>query len=252
MAEENVVETGAEIQAAPVAESTVVSESVSEVPAESHEPAPAPEKMIPQSQVNRIAAREAREAAEKARNEERARYERERAQSIAQSQPDAAPQNIGGIQQHSQDDIRRMIQEEAWRLSQTEMASRIEREWLSAMNAEKDADPEFSDLYDALNIEAHPDLLLWMNGLENKTAVVKDIAKNPSKFSNILMLARSGSPKLAEMELRKLSASIKANGEAQKQAAVDTPLSQIKPSNIGSDSGGMSVKDYMAQPWLRG
>lgn len=231
MAENEVIDVGVQDQIEqPVIESVVA-------PAESQQTAPAAEKMIPQSQVSKIAAREAREAAEKARAEVRAQYER------SQNQQTGSP-NLGGIQQHSQDDIRRMIQEEAYKMSQHAMAQQIEKDWLSTMNAEKDKDPEFAELYDELNIEAHPDLVLWVNGMDNKAAIVKDIAKNPGKFSSILMLARSGSPELAKKELNKLSVSIKANEEAQKQAKVDAPLSQMKPSNIGTDNGEMSVSDY--------
>jgi ABC-type hemin transport system substrate-binding protein len=113
------------------------------------------------------------------------------------------------------------------------------------MNSEKDSDPEFAKLYDAMNIEAHPDLIIWMSGMDNKASVVKEMASNPTKFTNILMLARSGSTGLAKMELEKISASIKANQEAQKNAkSIDSPLSQLKPSNISSDNGDMSVSDY--------
>ncbi len=237
---EQVIDSSVQEQA-PIIESNSVVESVAQ--GEGQQTAPVAEKMIPQSEVNRIAARESRQAAEKARNEMKAQYERQAAQ--AQSQQTSQPQNLGGMQQHSPDQLRQMIQEEAWKMSQHAMAQKIEQDWLSSMNAEKDNDPEFAQLYDALNIEAHPDLVLWANGLDNKVAVVKDIAKNPSKFSSILMLARSGSPELAKMELNKLSSSIKANEAASKQPQIDSPLSQIKPSNIGSDSSNMSVKDYM-------
>lgn len=208
--------------------------------------APPAERMIPQSQVSKIAAREAREAAEKARSDERTRMEREYAQRSASQPPPGQQQqpSLGGMQQHSEEDIRRMIQQEAWKLSQMEVATQIERDWTSTMNAEKERDPEFADLYEALNIEQHPQILLWVNSMDNKAAVVRDIAKNPSKFAQVLMLTHSGSPELAKRELQKLSASIKANEDAQKQAHADAPLSQIKPSNIGSDNGEMSVSDY--------
>jgi hypothetical protein len=250
----NVVEPAAQ------APEPVVTDVGQQADSASEQAAPAPaappaERMIPQSQVSKIAAREAREAAEKARSDERTRMEREYAQRNAPQPPPGAgqqQQNLGGIQQHSEEDIRRMIQQEAWKLSQMEVASQIERDWLSTMDAEKQRDPEFADLYDALNIEQHGDLVLWMSGMDNKASVIRDMAKNPSKFAQVLMLKHSGSPELAKRELNKLSASIKANEDANKQAHADAPLSQIKPSNIGSDNGEMSVKDYMSQPWLRG
>lgn len=140
-------------------------------------------------------------------------------------------------------------------MSREHQAKQIEQNWLSAMEAEKIADPEFAELYDAIGIEQQPALVIAMAGMDNKAQVVKDLAKNPSKYANILTLANGGSPKLAQIELNKLSASIRANQEAMKQPKVDAPLSQIRASNIGGDDGNysnMSTSDFRNQPWLRG
>ncbi len=213
--------------------------------AESQTEAPA-EKTFTQSQAQAIAAKESRKAAERAEARVRAEYE----SRIAQQTP---PQSsIGGMPQQSTDDIQRMIRQEAFNMSREHQAKMIEQDWLSAMDAEKEADPEFSDLYDAIGIESQPQLVLAMAGMENKAQVVKDLAKNPSKYANIITLANGGSPKLAQLELNKLSASIKANQDAKAQPKVDAPLSQIKASNIGGDDGNMSVTDYRNQDWLRG
>jgi hypothetical protein len=231
---------------APVEQQPVQSESVT---AESPKQAQA-EKMFTQSQLQAIAAKESRKAEEKAEARVRAEYESRMAQ-VQQTQP----QSMGGIQQASQEDIQRMIRQEAYNMSREHQANEIEKNWLSAMEAEKIADPEFADLYDAIGIEQQPGLVLAMSGMENKAQVVKDLAKNPSKYANILTLANGGSPKLALMELNKLSASIKANEDAKKQPKVDAPLSQIRASNIGGDDGSystMSTTDFRSQSWLRG
>lgn len=249
MAEEQSLEAGVQASAPVDVPATTINES--EAPAESQKTAPV-EKMIPQSQVSKIAAREAREAAERAKAQATAEYEHRIAQMQQQSQPQQAP-NMGGIQQQSPDQIRRMIQEEAWNMSKAAQAEMIEKGWKQARDAEIVADPEFADLYDALNIESHPELIIWMKDMDNKMQVVKDIALNPSKYSQILTLANGGSPELARRELNKLSASIRANEDAkQKNSKVNEPLSQITTSNIGGDDGNMSVSDYRAQPWLRG
>lgn len=204
------------------------------------------EKMFTQSQTAAIAAKEARKAEEKAEARLRAEYENRIVQQPVQQQ------NIGGIQQQSPEEIQRMIRQEAFNMSREHQAKQIEQNWLSSMETEKIADPEFADLYDAIGIEQQPGLIIAMAGMENKAQVVKDLAKNPSKYANILMLANGNAPKLAQMELNKLSASIKANEEAKKQPKVDAPLSQIRPSNIGGDDSNLSVTDFRAQPWLRG
>ena len=224
-----------------------------DAPIESNHSAESPqqtqaEKMFTQSQMNAVAAKEARKAAERAEAKTRAEYESRSSQQMPQSQP----QNIGGIQQQTPEDIQRMIRQEAYNMSREHQASQIEQNWKSAMESEKESDPEFADLYDAIGIEAQPLLVIAMAGMENKAKVVKDLAKNPSKYANILTLANGGSPKLAQLELNKLSASIKTNEEAKKQPKVDAPLSQIRASNIGGDDGNLSVTDLRGQDWLRG
>jgi len=231
---------------APV-EQPVTTQSENVTPAESAAQAPA-EKMFTQSQLQAIAAKENKRGEERAEARLRAEYENRLSQSAPQSQP----QTMGGIQQTSPEEIQRLIRQEAYNMSRDHQAKQIETDWLSAMDAERTIDPEFADLYDAIGIEQQPMLVIAMAGMENKAQVVKDLAKNPSKYANILTLANGGSPKLAQMELNKLSSSIKANADAMKQPKVDAPLSQIRASNIGGDDSNMSVTDYRSQSWLRG
>ena len=231
-----VIDTGAQATQAPVVES----DSSSAAPAESPKTAPA-EKMFSQSEVGSMIARQKKETAEKVRAELAAQSDRAQMQTQQQQHQS---QNMGGVQQQSQEEIRRLIQEEAYRMSQQSYAQQIERDYLSKIDSAKSSDPEFAELYDELGIENHPDLVIWANGLDNTAQVVKDLAKNPAKFSSVLTLARSGSGKMAKKEMERLSASIKANEAAQKQPQVDAPLGQMKPTNIGTDNGDLSVSDY--------
>ena len=243
MDNEQAVDSGVQVQeVAPVQAQEPVALAEGQQP-------PQAEKVFNQSQVQAIAAKEARKAAERAEARVRAEYESRQPQQQQQAQPSS----MGGIQQQSPEDIQRMIRQEAFNMSREHQAQQIEHTWKSAMEAEKETDPEFADLYDAIGIEAQPGLIIAMAGMDNKAQVVKDLAKNPSKYANILTLANGGSPRLAQMELNKLSASIKTNVEAMKKPKVDAPLSHVKASNIGGDDGkDMSVSDYMNQDWLRG
>lgn len=211
------------------------------------------EKTFSQSQVQAIAAKEARKAEERGEARARAQYEARMQQQQAPQQ--SQPASVGGMPQMSQEDIQRLIRQEAHTMSLDYQARQIEENWMGAMEAEKTADPEFADLYDAIGIEQQPGLVLAMAGMDNKAKVVKDLAKNPSKYANILTLANGGSPKLAQMELKKLSDSIRANDEAMKKPKVDAPLSQVRASNLSGDDGNysnMSTTDFRNQPWLRG
>jgi hypothetical protein len=245
MTDETGIDAGQQSQASAV-EQPVTQQSESTAPAESQQQAQA-EKTYTQAQVNAIAAKEARKAAEQA--EARSRAEMARSQQAAPQQ--TAP-SVGGIQQMSPEQIQQMIRQEAFQMSREHQAKQIEESWLNSMDAEKQSDPEFADLYDALNIEAQPQLIMAMLGMDNKGKIVKDLAQNPAKYANILTLANGGAFKLAELELRKLSKSIQANMEAQKGQKVDPPLGQVKSSNIGGDDGKNSVTDFRNQDWLRG
>src|SRR5882724_10426763 len=111
---------------APVAEPVV--ESVSnEVPAESQKTAPA-EKMFTQSQLQAIAAKEARKAEERAEARLRHEYESKLSQPVQQP----TQNSVGGIQQQSHEDIRRLIHQEAYNMSQEAQARQIEQSWKSA------------------------------------------------------------------------------------------------------------------------
>ncbi len=242
MTEEQVSDGGLQNQAASV-ETPVTPQSDNAVQPESPKPAPA-EKTYTQPQVNAIAAKEARKAAEQAEA-------RLRAEMSHTNQSQTAP-SVGGIQQMTPEQIQQLIRQEAFNMSREHQAKQIEDNWISSMEAEKQADPEFADLYEALNIEAQPGLIIAMQGMDNKAKVVKDLAQNPAKYSNILMLANGGAFKLAERELQTLSKSIQANEAAKQTPKADAPLSQVKSSNIGGDDGKNSVTDFRNMDWLRG
>jgi hypothetical protein len=232
---------GAVQDQAPVVEQ---GSSNNDAPAAQPETPAAPvEKMIPQSQVNKIAAREAHQAAERAKREAYEEFQRQQPQNN-QAQVEK-PQNIGGMNNaHDPEQIRKLIREEAYRISTQENANRIAQNFESKMDAAKEKYADFDEKYAALNIEQHPELVLWTQGMDNVGDVMYDIASNPTKVAQVLMLARGGFPQLAQQELHKLSASIAANEAAKKVPEVPEPLGQVKPSNIGADSGDMSVSDF--------
>lgn len=222
-------------------------EPVSENAGESEKAPVVQEKMIPQSQVSKIAAREARQAAEKARNEMRSEYERAQVPKV-----EAPAQQMGGMPQFSQEQLEQHIMTAAHRMSTKMTADKMAQDFESKIKAEIEADPDFGDLYDSLNIAQHPELVIWMNGMDNSAKVVKDLANNPAKFANILMLAKSGMSQLAQKELHKLHDSIKTNQAALAQPKAKEPLDQLSPSSVGVGSGEMSVSDFQKQDWLRG
>lgn len=229
-------------------EVAVQSETVQDAAPKTEQAPVVQEKMIPQSQVNKIAAREAKQAAERTRNEMQAEYERQRVAQDVQNEPS----QMGGIPQISPEQMEQHIMAAAHRMSVKMTADKMAADFEAKIKAEIELDPDFGDAYDSLNIAQHPELVIWMNGMDNSGKVVKDLVNNPAKFANILMLAKNGMGNLAQRELAKLSESIKVNQDAQAQPKVKEPLDQLSPSSIGTGSGDLSVSDFMKMDWLRG
>jgi hypothetical protein len=203
------------------------------------ESAPVTEKLIPQSQVNRIVSARLKEQA--------AQQERLKAQAQqATPQPLSYEQQTGqaGL---SEAQLRQIIQQEAAKLAHIDKANSIAKSYTGKINEAMNSDPEFAELYSDLNIEEHPELVLLVNELDNTAAVIKDIAKNPAKFSNVLMLASAGKIGLAKKALSGLSNSIKTNEAAKKQEIAPAPLSQMKPSHLSAGDGRMTVRDFKSQ-----
>jgi hypothetical protein len=231
----------------PAAEPMVQSEEIqAEAPPVVEAPPPVQEKMIPQSQVNKIAAREARQAVEKARAQIYAEMQ-------SQQEPVAEqPSSMGGMPQMSPEQFQKQLMQVAEGMSRKMTADKMAADFEAKINAEIEADPDFADLYDSLNILQNPELVIWMNGMDNSAKVVKELALNPSKFANVLMLAKSGVPQMAQRELNKISESIRTNQAALAEPQVKAPLDQLSPSSVGIGSGEMSVSDFQKQDWLRG
>lgn len=210
------------------------------------------EKMIPQSQVNKIAAREARVAAEKAAERTRQQMLSEFEVRQNQSTPPVT-QGLGGMDGMSPEMFDQRVMEVAHRMSLRAMGDKIAQDFDGKINAAMDDDPEFAEAFEESGIKNSPHLIMWTNELENTADTVKEMVKNPEKFAQIMMLVGSGAHGMAKNALKRLSSSIKTNVEAQKQPVVKEPLSQIKPTNIGTaDNASLTVSDFKNQPWLRG
>lgn len=239
-------------ESAPVVETEIQEvETPVETESKAETPPAAQEKMIPASHVSKIAAREAKQAAEKARQEAWADFQRQQMKPEQQETEPAS--SMGGMPNIPPEMFQEQLIQAARHLSVQMSADQMAKDFESKIEAEIHSDPDFGDLYDSLNINQHPELVIWMNGMDNSAKVVKDLAQNPAKFANILMLAKSGLGSLAKNELVKLSESIKVNQAAQAQPKVKEPLDQLSPSNVGVGNGDdLSVSDFMKMDWLRG
>jgi hypothetical protein len=79
-----------------------------------------------------------------------------------------------------------------------------------------------------------------------------ELQKNPHKLAQIDMMAKTD-PDMAREMMQNLSKSISENKQAmQSNPGVKEPLSRLKSSTVGADTGIKSLRDLKKSPLLRG
>ena len=195
------------------------------------------EKMLRQSEVNEIAGKVRQEAYEKGK--------REAESQLAQNQAQGAL---------TEDQIRQIVMDQAQRAQQEQMqmqqARQIIGDFSSKMAAGADAYPDFDQKVSALDLPKIPEIIQLANSVDNTADVMYELASKPYKVGNLISLARTA-PHLAHQEAQRLSASIKANQQAQQSIQTPEPVSQVKPTSAPAENGAMDVKSLRGQKWLR-
>lgn len=215
------------------------------------------EKMLPQTEVDKLVIREKYKAAQEAKREAEAEYQRQleaiQQQSAQQKQRNQeVPREVDAdaLYQQVQERFNKEMQE---RQLQQEMST-VANNYLSKMKLGKDAYHDFDDITKDFDPTAFPQLTYLVSGLENAGDIVYELAKNPSKLVTLDTLAQRA-PKQAQAELLKLSASIKDNQTASREAGnnqVSAPLDQLQPSRISGSNGKKSIQDLRFEDYLRG
>ncbi len=226
--------------------------------------APSPEikqeKMIEQSKINEIVSRAKEEARERGRRE--ALEELQRQQSAnTNAQTQSQHSSMGGMQNLSQDEIRRLVAEETQKFSQQQQHETqqklVQQQIQETVNsfaekilANKDKYPDLEQKLVDLGIDKFPKLFHLTNSTENTVDIWNELADNPLKADQLERLAER-SPHVAIREMKKLSDSIKQNQAAMNQRKVNEPLSQIRPSTTSTDNGSLTISDLKKTDWLR-
>ncbi len=208
----------------------------------------AQEKMLRQSEVNEITGHVRKEAYEKGKRDAANEYQK----TVSAPSVNAnVTQSIGGVNQLPDEQIRRLINEEAQKMSQMAVAQKIAQDFTQKLVTAKDKYEDFEQQVSELDLASMPHIVDWANSLDNTADVIYHLAKYPEKLASVTYLAKENPRKAAKL-LHSLSDSIKQNETAKNQPSVAEPLSQVRPSTTGTDNGSMSVSDYRKQSWLRG
>lgn len=197
------------------------------------------EKMLPQSQVNEIVGNARREAAERAVEA----YKRQNVQAVQQTQEQPNYRNVSeeDIKRLTGDEIKRhftQIEQDAQERANTEAANRIVGMFRDKIVAGKDKFQDFESVTGNVAMQYYPNVVqLLAEHVDNTADVLYHLAKNRDKLYRLESLSGHNSTD-AVYEIKRLSESIKANDEDAQSKYPNAPLSQQRPSNSGTDSGG--------------
>jgi hypothetical protein len=216
--------------------------------------APEQERMVPQSQVNKIIKQKTYEAAQTKRELEEKHQRELEAIRVQQTQRnETVPRDVdaNAIYQQVQEKFNAEMQQ---RHLQGEI-DRVANTYLSKMEQGKSSYEDFSEVTKDFDPVEFPQLIYLLSGMENAADIIYDLSKrNPEKFAELQNLAEK-SPKLAQARLLKLSRSISENRQAQadeQSRNVAEPLDRLQSSRISGSNGKMGISDLRKQPWLRG
>jgi hypothetical protein len=214
---------------------------------------PEKERMIPQSQVNKIIKHKTYEAAQSQRElEEKHKKELEEIKAQQQQRNETTPRDFdaNAIYQQVQERFNEEMQQ---RQVKNEM-DRVANAYLSKMDQGKNSYEDFEEVTKEFDPTAFPQLTYLVAGMDNAADIIYNLSLNPLKLAGLDRLAEKN-PRQAQTELLKLSRSITENREAQaaeNSNNVAEPLDRLQSSRISGSNGKMGIRDLRQQPWLRG
>lgn len=203
------------------------------------------ERTFKQSELNEIVGRAKHEAVESFKRQQQNQY-------AQQNQQSSQAQHARTL---SEDDVKRLTSEELTRQrdqwtreaqekADAEVAQRIVNNYKEKIAPGKEKYEDFEAVTSNVDMRYYPNVVqLLAEYVDNSHDVLYDLAKHRTKLSQIEQLC-SHNPQDAIYEVKRLAESIKANESASQMKHANSPLSQQRPSNTGTDSGStLSMKD---------
>ena len=205
----------------------------------------AQERLFKQSELNEIVGRAKHDAVESFKRQQQSQY----AQQTPQSNQVQSAKSL------SEDDVKRLTSEELTRQrdqwtreaqerADADIAQRIVNSYKEKIAPGKDKYEDFEAVTNNVDMRYYPNVVqLLAEYVDNSHDVLYDLAKHRSKLGQIEQLC-SLNPQYAIYEIKRLSDSIKENDSTSQMKHANSPLSQQRPSNTGTDSGNtLSMRD---------
>jgi hypothetical protein len=133
---------------------------------------------------------------------------------------------------------------EAYQHSQTEAAKKTVQNFWNKVTSGREKFQDFDTVVGDINFQGFPNVVEMLGDhIENADQVLYELGKDRTKMANLEYLAER-SPQDALKAAQRLAKSLQDNEAAGKVRLPNEPLSQMRPSNAGTDTGAMSVTDY--------
>jgi|JI102314A1RNA_FD_contig_31_2593236_length_840_multi_3_in_0_out_0_1 hypothetical protein len=193
------------------------------------------EKMIPQSEVNKIVQHVKYDTAEKVKAQTLAEMKRNQAESSV----NITPEQIQTIVQDTLNQRDKLQYEH----TQNANAERVVYEFMSKLQNAKDIYPDFQETISQLPMASISNVVGLANEFPNTAHIMYELAKNPSKLVTFTSLANINSD-YAFKKMKSLSDSININSESKNAKIPSAPLNQLNSSPVKMDNGSMSVAAF--------
>lgn len=217
--------------------------------------APAPdtreERTFRQSEVNEIVKRAKNDAVETFRRvqTEQPHYAEQKygVNQSVQQQFSSTHEGSQDIKQLVAEEARKQIDEirnESYRQSQEEASKKTVQNFWNKVLPGKEKYQDFDKVVGDIDFQRFPNVVQLLGDyIDNSDAVLYELGKDRIKMANLEQLANM-SPRDAIVQAQRLAQSIKDNESASKVRLPNEPLSQMRPTNAGTDNGAMTVSDY--------
>ena len=231
-----------------------VTSSATSTPAPASTPAPvqtSDERNFKQSEVNEIVKKAKYGAVEdfKRLHAEQPNYAQQK-----YGQPTDYQQPTNTNAGFSEDNLRRIASDEIQRSrnqwmqesqakSEADAAQRIVQNFWNKISPGKEKYQDFEKVTGDIEYARFPNVVqLLADHVDNSHDILYELGKDRIKMSQLEQLAVM-SPRDAISHAQKLSQSLKDNEAARNLRTPNEPLSQMRPSNTGTDTGVLGVKD---------
>jgi hypothetical protein len=231
---------------------------------EPHPETEQPEKVLKQSEVNRLIGEYKKKAYQKGRMDQLTEMQGNQQQPMDGQQPIQQPQQpmqppvpqqsgLGGMPGRQYDDRDRQFVQQVTQEAQRNAAGQaMAAQFHQKIDAGKAKYPDFEEKAGPLMARIHnmPYIAAMATAVDNTADVIYDLGSNLHKVANLKSL-HDADPELAFADMMRLSQTIRSNQQAASIPAVSEPLSQIKPSTAGMDNGDLTIEELRNQPWMR-